>query len=83
MKIVAATVFAVLSCPENVLFLLLLSWKKRDAVALRNQIARLPPPSDAIGWLSVSMETSCKRELLLAECVCMGAVGLSGFHSEK
>lgn len=28
MKIVAATVFAVLSCPENVLFLLLLSWKK-------------------------------------------------------
>lgn len=58
MKIVAAAVFAVLYCPEKVRFLLLLSWKKRYTVALRNQIARLPPPSDNIGRLGVSMETS-------------------------
>lgn len=34
MKIVAATVFAVLYCPENVLFLLLLSWKKKGTLLL-------------------------------------------------
>lgn len=83
MEIVAAAVFAVLYCPEKVRFLLLLNWKKRYTVALRNQIARLPPPSDNIGRLGVSMETSYKRELLLAECVCVRAASLSGFHSEK
>lgn len=83
MEIVAAAVFAVLYCPEKVRFLLLLRWKKRYTVALRNQIARLPPPSDNIGRLGVSMETSYKRELLLAECVCVRAASLSGFHSEK
>lgn len=58
MEIVADAVFAVLYCPENVLFPLLLSWEKRYPVALRNQIARLPPLSDEIGRLGVSMETS-------------------------
>lgn len=61
MDIVAVAVFAVLYSFKNVMYIFLLAGEKRDAFALRNQIARLPLPSDAIGQLGVSMETSCKR----------------------
>lgn len=45
MKIVAATVFAVLYCPENVLFLLLLSWKKKGRCCFKKS-NRPPAPAE-------------------------------------
>lgn len=80
----ASAVFAVLYSPENVPFRPP-PLGRGVAVPLRNQIARLPVPSDVIGRLVVSMETSWKQELLLAVRVSGGggALGLSGFHSEK
>lgn len=61
--------FAVLYSPENVSFLPP-PLEGGFTVPLRNQITRLPVPSDVIGRLVVSMETSWKQELLLAVCVC-------------
>lgn len=82
----AAAVFAVLYCPQSVLFSASCTGGRmggggrgRDAAALRNQITRLPVSSVVIGLLGVSMETSWKQELLLLAtrvcvslCVCRG-----------
>lgn len=51
MKIVAATVFAVLYCPENVLFLLLLSWKKKGRCCFKKS-NRPPAPAERRHWLA-------------------------------